>query len=160
MGFRKIKGYDNYYVNEDGVVKNKKGLILKQQESNNGYMRVSLSSHQVKTKHLVHRLVAQAFVKNPNKKLYNQVNHIDENKKNNNKDNLEWCTCSMNLRYSGVILKGNAAHRHKVRCITTGEIFNSIKEVEDKYGVNHSNICACCGKRRLLCDGKEWEYVD
>lgn len=158
-GYRKIKGYDNYYVNEDGDVVNNEGRHLKKQEFN-GYECVTLCKKQVHKKYFVHRLVATAYVKNPNKKEYNQVNHIDENKKNNNKDNLEWCTCLMNLLHSGVIQKGNEAHRRKVRCKTTGEVFNSIKEAEDKYGINHSNIIACCNGRRPYCDGKEWEYAD
>ena len=47
----------------------------------------------------VHRLVAMAFVNNPNPDKYKEVNHIDENKLNNNADNLEWCTRSYNQKY-------------------------------------------------------------
>lgn len=75
-------------------VKHKK--LLKQSTDNKGYMRVNLykgKNHTV----LVHRLVAQHFIPNPNKLPL--VNHKDENPSNNSVDNLEWCTHTYNLNY-------------------------------------------------------------
>lgn len=65
--------------------------------SGNRYLKVALYKNGVKTYYSVHRLVAEAFLPNPEGKP--QVNHIDENKLNNNVENLEWCTSRYNCNY-------------------------------------------------------------
>ena len=88
--FRKIDGYDNYSVSNFGVVINdKKWRILKQSNSN-GYKVVGLDCKV----HRVHILVAKAFIPNPDKKI--DVDHIDNNRTNNNIENLRWSTRSEN----------------------------------------------------------------
>lgn len=89
-----IKDYPNYSVSNYGRVRNDLTCkILKQNLNSSGYYRVSL-----KRKHLfVHRLVAIAFIDNPNN--YPVVNHLDEDKTNNSVSNLEWCTQSHNVLY-------------------------------------------------------------
>lgn len=74
-----------------------KERILKPYISTKGYKRVNLSKNNKKKEVPVHRLVAMAFIENPNN--YPQINHKDENKFNNNVDNLEWCTCKYNNNY-------------------------------------------------------------
>lgn len=70
--------------------------ILKLFKLTKGYLGVCLYDKKGSSKtYKVHRLVAQAFIPNPNN--LPQVNHIDENKENNTVDNLEWCTCEQNL---------------------------------------------------------------
>lgn len=100
-----IDGFeDNYQVSNFGRVKhlkkniNKGGRILSIRENPKvGYMYLTVKKNE-KAKHIrVHRLVAQAFVPNPNG--YTEVNHIDENKLNNRFDNLEWCSRKDNARY-------------------------------------------------------------
>jgi hypothetical protein len=88
--FKIIKDYTNYSVSNFGNVKNNNtGKILKQPISN-GYTKVSLSNDG-KLKHfLVHRLIALAFIPNPDNKPF--VDHIDNDRLNNNIDNLRWCT--------------------------------------------------------------------
>lgn len=71
-----------------------KGKVQKGQLDKNGYVRVRLSVSGVKSTHKVHRLVAKAFIPNPDN--LPQVNHIDGNKQNNCKDNLEWISNSDN----------------------------------------------------------------
>ena len=61
------------------------------------YMEVNLSKNNKVTHYLIHRLVAQAFIPNPNN--LPQVNHKDENRENNRVDNLEWCTAEYNTNY-------------------------------------------------------------
>lgn len=153
-----IPDFPNYRVDKFGNVYNRKGVALKQEMTRNGYLRVSLSNKLEKHKHfLVHRLVASAFIPNPNN--LSQVNHIDKNKTNNNVGNLEWCTPLDNLKHSSVIEKASVAKFTKIRCITTGQVYDSMKEVEEKFGLHHSNLVACCAGRRKKCGGLEWEYV-
>jgi hypothetical protein len=64
--------------------------ILKPRKNNFGYFRVVLYKNGKMKEFLIHRLVAEAFIENPNN--YEQVNHLDFNTINNNLDNLEWCS--------------------------------------------------------------------
>ncbi len=92
-----------YAVSDCGNVKTVehnrcKEYIKKQQTDKYGYSRVMLYGAKPYKKFVsVHRLVATAFIPNPNN--YPQVNHKDEDKKNNNTANLEWCTCEYNNNY-------------------------------------------------------------
>ena len=150
--------FPNYSISEDGIVMNSKGRIIKGEISNRGYRRVSLSNNDVKNKKMsVHRLVAETYIPNPHN--YPEVNHKNENKLDNNVNNLEWCSTLDNLNHSRVIEKASVAKFRKMKCITTGKIYNSIKEAADELGLYHSNIVACCNGRRATCGGLEWEYL-
>ncbi len=100
-----IDGYETLYeVSNLGKVRNKHGKLIKGfhqlKPSGLGYWRTTLTKKQ-KGKHFqTHRLVAAAFIPNPENKP--QVNHIDYNSINNNVENLEWCTASENERHSRV----------------------------------------------------------
>lgn len=77
----------------------RKELILKQQLSTKKYLQVRLYDEDGKGKTFkVHRIVAETFILNPDSLL--QVNHIDGNKENNKVENLEWCTCTENMKHS------------------------------------------------------------
>lgn len=152
-GAKPIKGIQGYFITEDGSVFNKKGLKLKQVKSKNGYMRVSL--HHIH--YLVHRLVANTFIENP--LSLPQGNHKNEIRDDNRVENLEWISCKDNLNYSHIIEKASIAKFQKVKCKTTGEVFNCIKSACKKYGLHHSNIVVCCKGRRKNTKGFEWEYI-
>ena len=79
--------------------------MMKQTQHGDGYLQIGLYKNGLQTKYLVHRLVAQAFVSNPENLSF--VNHKDEVKDNNNSCNLEWCTHSYNMNY------GNANKKTK-----------------------------------------------
>lgn len=110
--WKDVKGYEGLYqVSNCGRIKSlpkkrangtnfyiQKEIIMSQQIKNKRYYGVCLVKDGICKNHLVHRLVAEAFLENPN--LYDQVNHKDCNKLNNNVDNLEWCNQQMNLRHA------------------------------------------------------------
>ena len=96
--WRDIDGYEGLYqVSNKGRVKSLKygkERILRPGWKTGGYLFVILCKNGNQSKQRIHRLVAQAFIPNPNNKP--QVNHLDENKKNNCVDNLEWATAKEN----------------------------------------------------------------
>ena len=100
-----VEHYPNYSVNDFGeVFNNKTGRKLKQ-TIKKGYCNVYLYNENGRKFFLVHRLVAQAFIPNPNN--YPEVNHKDENSLNNCVENLEWCTSEYNSNYG--------THQEKLR---------------------------------------------
>lgn len=114
--WKDIRGYEGYYqVSNFGNVRsvdrvdshcrNLKGRILKL--SNGTYKSVTLSTNNVCKNHSVHRLVAEAFIPNPNNLPC--INHKDEDKHNNNVNNLEWCTYGYNNDYSELSKKASLA---------------------------------------------------
>lgn len=94
-----IIGYEGLYkVDSSGYVINKDGHKLHPWHNNHGYVIVDLSKNGVRKHELLHRLVALAFVNNPNPDDWDIVNHIDANKEHNSFDNLEWCDTKYNVR--------------------------------------------------------------
>lgn len=101
--WRDIAGYEGHYqVSSTGLVRSikKEPYILKGDQQRNGYKRVYLWLDNAKKNCLVHRLVAEAFLPNPDH--LPEVNHLDEDKGNNDISNLEWCTHLRNLNYGTV----------------------------------------------------------
>lgn len=113
-----------------------KGAILSQYIGNTGYKEIGLYSGPNTSKvHLIHRLVAEAFIPNPNN--YRTVNHKDGNKLNNQVENLEWMSDSDNIKHSYRI----GIHKKPVRpirCVETGKEYNSITEAAEELNGNRT----------------------
>ena len=132
--FLPIDGYDNYFVSNFGNVKNSKtNRILKSGFHPKGYKLVDISKNGIKKTFTVHRLVALAFLENPDNKQ--MIDHIDENKSNNNVKNLRWATS-----------KDNSANQGKYINNTSG--FKGI--VFDKYANKYKAQIQINGKNKNL----------
>ena len=144
----------NYYRSgKEKKLKPIKEKILKLTKDKDGYLYVGLYQQGKQKAHKVHRLVAQAFIDNPNN--YPQVNHKDEDKTNNHVTNLEWCTRSYNINYG----TRNEKISKQVMCIETGLVYPSTMEVERQLGFAQSHISMCCRGKRKTAYGFHWKYV-
>lgn len=122
MIWKDVEGFNGYQVSDTGLVKSNKywgqfkrrnkGGLLEQRTYYNGYKYVNLykKGHMYSLK--VHRLVAQAFIPNPNN--YPQINHKDENRANNNASNLEWCDAKYNLNYNNLQIRQHNLQKRKI----------------------------------------------
>lgn len=140
--WKDIVGYDGVYkVSNTGRImsynhyRNSEPHEMSLLNHNSGYLCVGLSKNRKATHYLVHRLVAEAFIPNPNG--YDFVNHKDENKKNNSVENLEWCTKSQNsIYYLNFDPRRKKEYADRFRDKATGEMLSSWT----KKGVPHKVI--------------------
>lgn len=150
---------DKYQVSNFGNIRScasGKWKLKQTQTVRDGYVRVILGGNGKTKSHFVHRLVAEAFVPNPDKKT--QVNHKNGVKTDNRAENLEWVTCSENIRHA--FNTGLNKHlKYKIKCIETGEIFNGIGEASRKTGVRNSSIWLHL-KKGWRAGGLHFEIVD
>lgn len=130
---------------------------------NNGYLELKFHIRPKCYYKIVHRLVAEAFIPNPDN--LPEVNHKDENKKNNCVDNLEWCTGKYNVNY-GTGHKRATKNIIKtlgrcVQCIETGEVFRTMADAGRKYNINPGNIGNACIYRNYTptAGGYHWKYI-
>ena len=134
--WRDIPGYEGHYqVSNTGLVRSvkKEPLILKIDHQRNGYQRVYLWLGKGKKNCLVHRLVAEAFIPNPNH--LPEVNHLDEDKDNNDIRNLEWCTHLRNLNYGTVKERIGNANRGRPVSDTLRQFFR--KDTSRRRWINN-----------------------
>ena len=138
------------------------GQILSGSSDDKGYTCVKLNNKN----HKLHRIIATTFIPNDDPLNKTEVNHIDENKANNCVDNLEWCTSKENSNHGTRTERSAAGKYKKVVCITTNEIFDSIKEGAAKYNIkSRTNISNCCkGNQKWagMLNGTPlvWKYYD
>lgn len=160
--WKDIKGYEGYKVSNLGNVKslnyNRTGKekILKPKK-NKGYLYVNLCKQGKVKFYLVHRLVAQAFIPNPNN--YPQINHKDEDKTNNTIQNLEWCDRKYNNNYGTRNQRSALSRSKQVLCVETGLLYTSLIEVQRQLGFAQPNISSACTGRYKTAYKYHWEYV-
>ena len=155
---KEIEKYKGYYITDDGVVFSKRfNRPLKSFVNEGGYLVVPLTQNGKTKQERVHRLVATTFIPNPESKP--QVNHINGVKTDNRVENLEWCTSNENIQHRYYTLKNGLMR--KVRCVETGEIFESERQARLKGGYNSCRIGeACRSGGTKTVNGYHWEYVD
>lgn len=154
--WKEIPGFPDYQVSNFGRVmsyRNQYGhgpRIIHGEKTKTGYIQVSLNKRRFK----VHRLVALAFIPNPDG--LPQINHKNEIKTDNRAENLEWCTAKYNINYGGGIMRSAISRGKPVRCIETGEIFSSCNEAGRQMGLDFSHIAKCC--RGVLPHHKNFHF--
>jgi hypothetical protein len=188
--WKDVVGYEGYQVSNLGRIKSldkrvnvsgflkypttkiRKGKILRQSKDKDGYLKVALFKDREKKYLRVHRIVAMTFIPNPeNKKTVDHKNTIVDD---NRVENLSWMTHKQQLndnelsreRHLEAWRKNRKCIKKRVRCITTGKEFDSIKEAGDYYNIKHNEMITRCCKGKQEYTGKisrqklQWEYID
>lgn len=161
--WRDVVGYEGLYkVSNLGKVKSlwfNKERILKPAINSTTYYSVLLYKNNIKKSCLVHRIVATAFLKNENN--FNSVNHINENKLDNNINNLEWCTVEFNNNYG---TRNSRISNKLSKSISQFDLnLNFIRywknSVEPEIlGFDHSCIIKCCKGKNKQHKDYIWRY--
>lgn len=181
-----VKDYEQFYEisnygrirSKDRIVKNgvgtfvKKGKLLNPVDNGVGYCKICLYNTTGKKRFYVHRLVAQAFIENPEGKP--QINHKDNNPKNNKAENLEWCTSKENCEWTTIQGRNKRTlswlqHLHesqesiykpvKATNIKTGAVikYKSVNSVA-LAGFHPSCVSNCCQGKQMIHKGYTWSY--
>lgn len=161
-----VRSIDRVVACSDGRVRHFKGTILKPYTDKKGYKMVALWD-KTTNKHkgyLVHRLVAQAFIPNPDN--LPDVNHKDEDKGNNRADNLEWCTNEYNHSYGNILHRQSASNTlHTIGKFSLSdellETYSNVNELR-KLGYSLTPIYNCCNNKKYCktAYGYKWRYIE
>lgn len=157
--WKDIAGYEGLYqVSNLGRVKSFHGRTAPEKiltpYQKEGYAQILLIKDKRRKLFLIHRLVAEAFLPNPERKP--QVNHKDENKRNNQVDNLEWCDCDYNIIYS----QGKKVLQYDMAGNFLKE-WDSMRDAERELGIKNTNISACCrGRKNRSAGGYIWKFKE
>lgn len=166
--WKRVEGYTRYEVSNYGRVRN---FFTKEQKAlrktKTGYMITDLKENGSKKTAYVHRLVAQAFIPNPNNKP--QINHKDENKDNNFVSNLEWCTIEYNNQYGNHINNirktqaekvGKKVAQIDVKTNKIINIFDTLSEASKFVGAKKQAINWAIQKNTHTCAGFRWVVME
>jgi hypothetical protein len=185
--WKDIQGYENLYqISSFGNVKslgnggsNKSKEKLLKQRICKGYFNVGLCKDGKQKKYQVHRLVAQAFLDNPNN--YPQVNHKNEIKIDNCISNLEWCTQAYNNNYGTRLERHSKTMKGKTHTQKTKDkmsishqisivqihqsglivgVYDSAKEVSEVLGINRGDISSCLKGKQKTAGGFKFKYLN
>ena len=173
--WKQIEGFENYSVSNTGLIRNENtGKILLPYTTNKGYLRLNLTDNGVQKKHLVHRLVAQAFIPNPNG--FEVVDHINGIKNDNRVENLQWLTTRSNTQkyWNGMseerrtkiknFLVGNGNRYRKsvskpVICIETGAIYDSAGQAAKELNLCRSSILRVANGTHKQVKGYHFKFL-
>lgn len=160
MNWRTVIGFPNYQISDTGLLKNTV-RILNPSKTTKGYLRTTLVSNGYKKQFSIHRLVAIHFI--PNTNNLPELNHIDGDKTNNKKSNLEWCTARHNQLHAyrtglKIQYRGSSHGRAKLDEKTVIKIRgqykngNTLEGLAAKYGVCKSSI-------GYIVNNQTWTHV-
>lgn len=156
--FGRIRSLDRFRKYKDSTPDSLafvKGKMLKGKIDKDGYIEYALcvGKHKQMKYYRAHRLVAQAFIPNPNN--YPIINHKNEIKDDNRVENLEWCNNQYNIEYSRAkpILQFSKTDEFIKK-------WKSCAEIERELGLDHSSIQKCCIGKNKSRGGYKWGYAD
>lgn len=172
--WREIDDFPGYFVSDEGRVRGRRKSILKEVDGGQGYLKVTLSKNGEHTDKRINRLVAEAFLDNPNELPV--VMHLDNNRKNNNVNNLRWGTVSENNQWMHdcgrhpLTLtdedreKAYRKRRAPIKAINTltndVHVFCSQHEASRNLGVSQQHIWGVLNNHRKTTGGYKFEYLD
>lgn len=176
--WKDIKNFEGLYqISHLGRVKSVDRIVVIEDQKNNrvyekhfpecikatnldtkGYVIVTLKKNGKSSRHRIHRLVAEAFI--PNSNNLPQVNHLNENKKDNHISNLEWCTDEYNNTYGTRLKRISENNKGKlphncVKVVIFGVVYNSLVEAGKALGV-----CGDTIKNRINKHIEGYKYYD
>lgn len=158
----RVKSLERMRLVKSGCFGKVKEKILKHGKNKSGYLQVLLWKDGKQKSHRVQRLVANAFIPNPENKP--EVNHKDENKENNCVWNLEWCdrkyNCNYGARNEKMLKSRNGKNAlKKVLCVETNKVYPSAHEAERQTGIFNQSIIKCCKGKYKSTNGYHWQYA-
>lgn len=153
-----IKGYEGLYaVTSCGRVWSyKRQRFMNGSDNGHGYLFVYLRKDGKSKMHKVHRLVAEAYLDNPNNLPI--VDHKDNNKYNNCADNLQWVTASENTSKDRV--KGAPRKRVPILCVELNKVYPNQKAAAADIGINRQGIVNCLAGKQKTAGGYHWQRVE
>lgn len=178
--WRDIKGYEGlykisslgrvlslqrtFYTGVNNRVCTIHDTIMSPSKTKKGYLRITLYKNGVPKGFQIHRLVAEAFIPNPNN--FPEVNHKNEIKDDNKLNNLEWCTSKYNTEYTKAYIHSlpkavDKVKRKVIQMNLAGEFikeWESASEAARFLGVSQSSISLCCRGKRNKCKNYKWKF--
>ena len=160
--WKDIPDYEGLYMisNYGNIKITKNNKLCKPSDDGKGYLQIVLTKNKKRKCYKIHKLVAKTYISN----LDNlpQINHKDQNKKNNSINNLEWCTQKYNCNYGDRNYRCTKHRLHKVKQIDLKnniiKEYNSLKEAESNTKIKYQQISACCRNIQKSAGGFLWEY--
>ena len=164
--WKTIEGYPDYMISSMGRVKSlffNKEKILKLTKSCKGYLKVDLRGIKRKNT-LVHKLVAQAFIPNPENKPY--IDHINTNKTDNRVENLRWVTAKENSNNPNTVNNciKSSSKKSIIQFTLDGDFVKkwvSLHSIQNNLKIPHNNISNCCRNKKghKTAGGYKWGYA-
>ena len=163
MEWRTVIEYDHYEVNQIGEIRHKsRKHILTPRANKGGYLYVNFNINGKRTNFAVHRIVANAFIPNPN--CYLEVNHKDFNRTNNCIENLEWVSSKENKQHAytkeeNSDARGKAVEQYSLQ----NELLQTYPSVRKAAEAVNGSVCGisnCCNGRSKTSKGYKWKFVE
>lgn len=165
----RVWSYPREWIKWSGSCKN--GRFLKKWMSSSWYFSVALCKNWIPISHLIHRLLLEHFVENPENK--EEVNHINWIRTDNRVENLEWCTSKENSQHSYHVLKRKPSHlwrfwglhHRSKKVLQVDKLWNNVKtfwstyEAQRETGYSQSGVSACARGKTSHFHWFIWKYI-
>ena len=154
----RVKSLEKTYTDRNGATRHKDEKILNPYPNKRGYMRLQLFGEKRVEWKLVHRLVAEAFLPNPDNLPI--INHKDETPFHNNVENLEYCTQKYNVNYgTGIQRRAEKESKIVYQYTLDGQLVKIWKSIAECVKNGFKGAWLCCSGRSKTCKGFRWSYT-